>query len=382
MKTTREMSKVLFGGGVVFLLILTLASHAVAQTCLPPPAGMVSWWPGDGQANDIQDGNHGTLQGGAGFAPGMVGQAFSFDGSDDFVRVPNSPGLNPSGSFSIDAWIFPTQDEEGGIVVKWGDTGVWANERAYTFHTLPGLALRFAISNDAHQGDHPFHVFNTPANVIALNTWNHVTAVYDQPSGTRRIYVNGALVAQRTDPPITVTDSIADLSIGGGLVSPTSLSGPFTGLIDEVEIYDRALSAAEIQAIFNAGSAGKCKEPELSIAKVTGGGQITPNGGGRASFGFTAQREEDGSVSGHLNYLDRDADLHINGPVDEVTASAPTGPVTFSGTACDGTCTFTVTVEDHGEPGKTDTFEITVAGSVTYSASPPTISRGNIQRHF
>jgi uncharacterized repeat protein (TIGR01451 family) len=95
--------------------------------------------------------------------------------------------------------------------------------------------------------------------VITLNVWNHIAAVYDQPSGTRRIYVNGALIAERTDPPITVTDSIADLAIGGGLVSPTILEGPFAGLIDEVEIYDRALSAAEIQAIFDAGSAGKCK---------------------------------------------------------------------------------------------------------------------------
>jgi hypothetical protein len=179
-----------------------------------------------------------------------------------------------------------------------------------------------------------------------------------------------------------VTNSIADLAIGAQLNSPTTFFLPFEGLIDEVEFYSRALSAAEIQAIFNAGSAGKCKQPDLSIAKVTGGGQITPNSDGRASFGFAAQREEDGSVSGHLNYLDHQEDLHINGPVVTISASDATGPVTFSGTACDGTCTFTVTVEDNGEPGKNDTFAITVAGSVTYSASPPTISRGNIQRHF
>jgi hypothetical protein len=89
MKTTREMSKALFGGGLVFLLVLTLASHAVAQSCLQPPAGLVSWWPGDGNANDIQDGNHGTLQNGVTFAPGMVGQAFSFDGVDDYVDLGN-----------------------------------------------------------------------------------------------------------------------------------------------------------------------------------------------------------------------------------------------------------------------------------------------------
>jgi uncharacterized repeat protein (TIGR01451 family) len=259
LKYTSGAFKALILAGSFLLPLCSLISFAAAQTCISPPADLISWWPGDGDANDIQDSNHGTLQGGASFAPGMVGQAFSFDGSDDFVRVPTSSSLNPIGSFSIDAWIFPTQDTQGHIVSKWGDEGEWGNERAYSFHTLPLRALRFAISDDAHQLDSPFHEFDTPANVITLNVWNHVAAVYDQPSGTRRIYVNGALVAERTDPPITVTDSIADLTIGVELDSPTSFRGFFTGLIDEVEIYNRALSAAEIQAIFNAGSAGKCK---------------------------------------------------------------------------------------------------------------------------
>ena len=60
-------------------------SPAVAQPCTPPPTGLVSWWPGDGNPNDIQDSNDGTLQNGVTFAAGKVGQAFSFDGVDDFV---------------------------------------------------------------------------------------------------------------------------------------------------------------------------------------------------------------------------------------------------------------------------------------------------------
>lgn len=121
-----------------------------------------------------------------------------------------------------------------------------------------------------------------------------------------------------------------------------------------------------------------------TAAEVTGGGQIALNGGGRASFGFLAEREEDhGPVSGNLNYLDHDSGLHINGPVDDIVAPGTTGPVTFSGTACGGTCTFTVTVEDKAEAGKNvDTFEIEVSGSINYSVSPRTISRGNIQRDF
>ena len=59
----------------------TSAEPVHAQSgCVAAPSGMVSWWPGDGNADDIVDGSPGTLQGGATFAPGMVGQAFSFPG--------------------------------------------------------------------------------------------------------------------------------------------------------------------------------------------------------------------------------------------------------------------------------------------------------------
>ncbi len=59
-----------------------------------PPSGLVSWWPGDGHANDIVGGNHATLENGATFASGKVGQAFSLDGVDDFVNVPDNEQLN------------------------------------------------------------------------------------------------------------------------------------------------------------------------------------------------------------------------------------------------------------------------------------------------
>src|SRR5262249_31312587 len=75
-------------------------------TCTSPPPNMVSWWPGDGNANDIKDGNNGTLENGATFAAGLVGQAFSLDGIDDFVNVGNAPNLHVSaGNFTVDAWV-------------------------------------------------------------------------------------------------------------------------------------------------------------------------------------------------------------------------------------------------------------------------------------
>src|SRR5439155_10820417 len=99
----------LFVFGIIGLTSLTIpqASAAFTGTCTPPPSSMVAWLPGDGDANDISgNNNNGTLVNGTKFTPGMVGLGFSFDGVDDFVRIPNSPSLDITGNaITIDAWI-------------------------------------------------------------------------------------------------------------------------------------------------------------------------------------------------------------------------------------------------------------------------------------
>ena len=135
--------------------------------------------------------------------------------------------------------------------------------------------------------------------------------------------------------------------------------------------------------------------PPAGAIKVTGGGQIpvpdpdsadpTAGGTGSASFGFNARPDEQG---GHFNYVNHVTGLHVNGPVTDlqVIAINPDGSpktVRFSGT-CDGSgpaCSFSVTVEDHGEPGRNDQLGIAVTGAVSEVRSRRIISRGNIQFH-
>jgi hypothetical protein len=129
--------------------------------------------------------------------------------------------------------------------------------------------------------------------------------------------------------------------------------------------------------------------------KVTGGGQIpvpdpdsadpTAGGTGWASFGFNARSNERG---GHFNYVNHVTGLHVNGPVTDIQVIAinPDGsPMTvrFSG-ACDGSgpaCSFSVTVEDRGEPGRSDQLGIAVTGVVSEVRSQRVIGRRNIQFH-
>jgi hypothetical protein len=232
-----------------------------AQTCAAPPAGLVVWWSGDGHFFDLAGTNHGVPSGNVSFATGKVGPSFSFDGLSQFVRIPNSASLNPPASFSIEAWVYPTRTANQIIFAKWGDAGDYANQRSYTLLLTEDNAVQFAISDAANQLNTGFHVFNTPADSIPLNAWTHVVGVYDQSTGTRRIYINGVTKAERTDAPITVLNGGAAAGLGAYPRQSTVAAGFFEGQIDEVSFYHRGLSSNEVVAIHAAGSAGKCRPP-------------------------------------------------------------------------------------------------------------------------
>ena len=156
----------------------------------------------------------------------------------------------------------------------------------------------------------------------------------------------------------------------------------------------RAIAIDETSAVtLNANTVTACSFgdplPVHAPFKVTGGGQINvpdPDSAGFASYGFNAKPEATGGASGHLNYLNHVTGLHVNGTVtdvDVVTLNPDGSPkmVRFSGT-CTADCTFSVTVEDNGEPAVNDRFGIAVVGSSADETTADRIVRhGNIQFH-
>ena len=237
----------------------------------------MSWWPGDGNANDIMSTNHGILSGDAtATADGMVGQAFSFDGSGDFVEVPHDVTLNLA-QFSVDAWVFIDPALNAGqfnaFVGK--SDGSSAGGGFYFAHDDRNL-----LGEPTTEGALDFAVISGPSvisrgflqNAFTDADFYHLAATFD--GSQARLYLNGTLVDTGDSIPGIAFNT---LSLRIGAIHLTEVVGPddrFEGLIDEVELFNRALTGEEIRAIYEAGSAGKIK-PEPRTVLFVGPG---PNG--------------------------------------------------------------------------------------------------------
>lgn len=208
--------------------------------------------------------NDGALVRDATFAPGKVGQAFSFDGDGDSVAVPNAASLNPTTALTIEAWVYPTADSGGpglaGIILNKEQKA--ANGSGTTQYEMGRRnGVTFVGNTEIPEGNFVFYlggVTGLPNDsnlwvdahaALPLNAWSHVAVTFD--GTTARSYVNGAITREiEVAGALKVTDG--DLHIGA---RDADLDyGDWAGRIDEAAIFNRALNAGEIQSIFAADS--------------------------------------------------------------------------------------------------------------------------------
>jgi hypothetical protein len=244
--------------GIIFLL----PACAHFRACDPRPPGLVSWWRAEGDATDKAGGNNGTLQGGAGFAAGKVGQAFNFNGNGQYVEIPKSPSLDVGNQVTVDFWM---NTDPGNPIGQRGEQGLVASDfYVMEIENDAGRAgVDFAISTDGGNSWVISGMTNGAGLVFPVGQWHHVAATYD---GTQiQIYLDGQPSGRPTPAsgPISPMRPTSFVTIGsedGRLYCPECTANRYyKGLIDEVDIFNRALSPFEIQAIYNAGSAGKCR---------------------------------------------------------------------------------------------------------------------------
>jgi hypothetical protein len=201
----------------------------------PDPNGLTAYYPMEGNANDTAGANNGTLLGGPVFAAGKVGQAIQFDGLDDYVDCGAAPALDIRDTITLSCWI-----KVAAFTKNW-ETILAKGDNSYR------MSRSATTGNSVHFGCNGPTGANLNATALVTdNNWHHIACVYD---GVNKIvYVDGS-----EDARLASTGQIAlstyPLWIGNNSGSTARQLG---GLVDEVRIYNRALSAAEV-----AGMAGR-----------------------------------------------------------------------------------------------------------------------------
>ena len=239
--------------------VLTLPGN-----CVLPPAGLVGWWPGDGNANDIVGGRNGTLQGGAtANAPGVVGTGFSLDGVNNYVQIPDSPVLKPA-ELTVECWV------------KWNNlttagTSVYPGQQYIVFKQNSRYAdfEGYVLSKDRTWNDIVlWEVTSASGQLVRIDTTSPVTTnVWYHLAGVRgsnyiQVYFNGRLEAQTN---VNFPQDYGNRPLFFGTSGQSYWDRKLSGVIDEVSLYNRALSASEIAALYAAGAAGKCKPGGLAM---------------------------------------------------------------------------------------------------------------------
>jgi len=202
--------------------------------------GLAGYWDfeegsGSTAADSSGNGNTGTLYGTSSlpvWTSGKVGSALDFDGSEDYVNASTFGFPTSSSSRTLAMWIYPRSFSPDSFIVGWG--GI-----TYPYAKMYGLALVSGNFYRISYGEQGWAA-GIPA---TLNQWQHVVLTYGD--GTDKLYVNGEYKATAERVLNTTSD---DFRIGLRLDG----AGPYNGSIDDVRIYNRVLSIAEVQAIYNA----------------------------------------------------------------------------------------------------------------------------------
>ena len=221
------------------------AGHA--HSTAADETGLVGHWTfdeGSGSiAHDFSGNAHSaTLSGAVSWALGKYGGAVSFTGATAYVNAGNSTALKPSTTFTVGAWIKPesgawwiVSNESGGkgFALFLGN----GTDGTYSVGTHPALMISDGSA---------YHSLESP-NAITFGEWHHIVATFD--GTTTSLYVDGVLVASNATYGYTAHPTSNTL-IGAWSTS----SRFFTGRIDDVRIYDRALSATDVSKLYGSGS--------------------------------------------------------------------------------------------------------------------------------
>jgi len=236
------------GGGFTLHGTLTDADPITTGDIATALAG---WWPlDDGSGTSAVDfsgnGDTGTLVNTPTWTTGQDSGALTFNGTNQNVTVPDVAALQLSGSWTVSTWVnfsaLPTSGSFYALLTKGAGSYLNYTLRLSNISGVQTWGVLFSESAEYYQGAFA----QLP---VSTGTWYLITGVWDSSTNNLYLYVNGALLAApNTGANIPATGSGYPLAIG------TGLSGNYlAGSLDDVRVYSRALSAADVRKLYNVG---------------------------------------------------------------------------------------------------------------------------------
>jgi len=202
--------------------------------------------------------NNGSVQNGAVFTTSgcQVGGCMSFDGGNDFVLLPSSMRLNSDNDFTISAWVNKTSQSNDGtydddIIFGQSDGASGSDFPLINLGVNAGGGIRFQIRGTAN----PVINLDVPGNISDGN-WHHVVSTWEAESDTVNIYLDGVFQQSLSGSLSGNTSSNDWVGLGGKFDDLIEVRHLYMGLMDEVQIYPRALSEEQISVLYNDGTNG------------------------------------------------------------------------------------------------------------------------------
>lgn len=291
--------------------------------------------------------NNGTITGATWSAQGKYGAALSFDGVNDWVSIADANSLDLTNGMTLEAWVKPasTQTNYRTVIMKERPSNA-----AYTM---------YANSNtNRPMGEHS-KTNGTVTEIkgttqLAANTWTHIATTYN--GSTFKFFLNGVQQATKNTTG-NMFVSTSSLRIGG---NNTWNDEFFSGLIDEVRVYNRALTAAEITTDMNTPIAPDTTNPTVSMISPAGGTQVS------GTISLTANATDNTAIAGVQFKVD-------NQNVGSEDTTSPYSIPWNSTTVSDGTHTITAVARDTANNTTTATaVSVTVINPPTLSITSPT----------
>lgn len=224
------------------------------------PAGMVAWWPFEGGAGELVQGQDGIVTGGAGFGDWCVGRAVVLDEDGDGVEVPHDPAVDPTEAFTVELWMRAAEVQDGSTEGRFlvVDKSHGAPDDSGWY--VEGLEATGEVLFGAH--------LTTGEVSVALpsltdGVWHHLAGTYD--GAALRAYLDGVPTAEMPASGSVVSNTrplrVGSWHLDGGR--------NFRGAVDELALYDRALRPEEVAALHAVGRAGKLRADTCGPAAAT-----------------------------------------------------------------------------------------------------------------